>query len=216
MSLLLDLIFPRRCYQCGHIGQYLCPECLRHLIVRSFQPPLDGSSLDGHLSIFPYDQSLRQLIVDIKYHFISDVSAEISRYASFTLKRNFPTITKLWRSRDYLFTPIPLHLYRQNWRGFNQSALLGIPVAAGLKLKYYPDLLVRCRHTATQVAQAHRAARLTNLNNAFEFNPRYHFNIPQNVILFDDVYTTGATLESAAQVLKDVGVRSIIGLTLAG
>ena len=112
-----------------------------------------------------------------------------------------------------MITPIPLHWTRRNWRSFNQSDLLASGIAQNLKLKCLPNLLIKTKNTRSQASFRHKISRTKNLNHAFEINKLQ--KIPQNLIIFDDVYTTGATLKSAASILKNK-CNEIWFLTLAG
>ena len=109
-----------------------------------------------------------------------------------------------WRAQA--FVPIPLHPSRRRKRGFNQAELLakelsgrsGIPADAGL--------LMRVKKTRAQ-KELNDQERLTNLKDAFSVRKR---KVPyQNIILVDDIYTTGSTMDAAAKVLKENGAKNI-------
>lgn len=216
MSLLLDLIFPVFCLGCHHPGSYLCPKCTARLTPKSLSPPNPDSLLESHLSLFEYKNEIRQLIQLIKYQYVTQVGLDIGRIISETIKNNYPNLLRHWQSHNYAIAPIPLHPFRQNWRGFNQSEILCQSISHQFHLKLYSDLLLRHRYTSPQAKQLQKSTRLSHLSGAFSLNQRYNNQVPPNIILIDDVYTTGSTLESAALVLKNSGCHSIIGVTLAG
>lgn len=108
--------------------------------------------------------------------------------------------------------PIPLHPKRKAKRGYNQAELLAREIGRRMKLPVYPDLLARVRNTVPQ-KQLNPQERQNNLKKAF--------NIPGNdvklktILLIDDIFTTGSTIDEAARVLKLSGVKCVCFLTLA-
>jgi ComF family protein len=108
--------------------------------------------------------------------------------------------------------PVPLHSKRLREREFNQAALLAgqLSCATGTPMR---EVLVRSRYTGTQTA-LDRAERRQNLRNAFSL--RKNANVTdQNLLLIDDVLTTGSTLDACAAVLLEQGAESVRALTLA-
>lgn len=209
--LFLDLLFPRRCYACGKIGEYFCPKCQSELFPLSLDPK------SQRLSLFKYTGGIQKAITDLKYHFVTDIVPDLTGISVKSLKNNYPRLLKYWQKNKFVIISIPLHWQRFNWRSFNQSDLLARNIAQKLKLKYFPSLLLKTKNTQSQVSFTKKNYRLKNLNNAFSINKNLFANrqIPKNIIIFDDVYTTGATLRSAAKILKS-HCREIWFLTLAG
>ena len=108
--------------------------------------------------------------------------------------------------------PVPLHQKRLREREFNQAALLAgqLSRASGLPVR---DVLVRSRYTGTQTA-LDRAERRQNLRNAFSLRKNADVT-DQNLLLIDDVLTTGSTLDACAAILLEQGAESVRALTLA-
>ncbi len=192
--MILDLLFPRRCYICGKTGSYFHPYCRQNLNVQSLetQPPVP---FDGRLSLFKYHGPIRHCLNDLKYKFISHLHQDLSSLVCGKITKNFPHLLSYWQDQDYNIVPIPLHPFRQNWRGFNQSIILAQSIASRLKLALNPKILSRILYTPPQVKLTKRQ-RIKNVNRAFRLN--LASPIPKNIILFDDVSTTGATLQAAA------------------
>jgi len=111
-----------------------------------------------------------------------------------------------------LVVPIPLGKDRMKERGYNQAGLVARPLAAIQHWRYIPRALIRCRDTRTQVGLT-AAERKENVRGAFSAQAKLVGG--KNILLMDDVATTGATLAEGAVALLDAGARSVYGLTLA-
>lgn len=181
------------CQKCGKPllleEQEYCGDCMRkkHRFERGRAP-------------FVYDRVMRESIAGYKYGGRREYAAF---YAEEILSRCAKDMQK-WRGEA--FVPIPLHPSRRRKRGFNQAELLareltrrcGIPTDAGI--------LVRVRKTHVQ-KELNDQERLTNLKDAFSVRKG---RVPyQNIILVDDIYTTGSTVDAAAKTLKENGVRNV-------
>jgi ComF family protein len=112
-----------------------------------------------------------------------------------------------------LIIPVPLHRSRKRTRGFNQALELSKPLGRMGGIAVAANALVRVRATKVQAGLSRRERRL-NLNGAFEFSRRRGIE-GKRVLLVDDVFTTGATLNECAKILKRNGARRVNVLTLA-
>ena len=232
MSFLLDLIFPRFCFVCGRFGDYFCPYCTKKLNIGKLNH-LSSPRVEAHLSIFN-DPNVKKAITSLKYNFVTDLAPSLAKISAYTLKNKFPLILEYWRQSDFCFIPVPLHYYRQNWRGFNQASLIGEYLAKFLKLPFNPDLVIKTKYTDTQAKTSHKALRLKNQQSAFSLSSSLRLSasggsvakqslsskptlslskrhceelatkqsqpLPFHIIIFDDVYTTGATTTSLANI----------------
>lgn len=234
---ILDLLLPKRCVGCGKVGRYFCPSCTSK--VKLIKPneaicpvcerlAVDGRThpgcqtryaLDGLTSFFRYDGPIRSAVKQLKYRRVSSLASEfIDLIPSSSLSNLYSLTSKL----SFLI-PIPLHWSRHRERGFNQAEVVGRMIAVRLDLVMRTDILRRTRKTTPQVEMKDRKERLGNMVGAFcvrqDFDtiPLHANGKRQNmgVILVDDVFTTGATMRAAANVLKRVGVKSVWGLTMA-
>lgn len=110
--------------------------------------------------------------------------------------------------------PVPLHLRRLNFRGFNQSLILAQQLAQKWNSPV-SDILQRHRYTKPQV-ELNGPKRLTNVTDAFSMkNPAQRLNPEINYILIDDVCTTGSTLNECAKVLRRHGAEKILAAVVA-
>ena len=117
------------------------------------------------------------------------------------------------RGRQFdIIVPVPLHPTRQRERGFNQAGLLAELLSARISIPC-KSMLERVRYTTTQTA-LDRAERMENLHNAFRLRKNADVRGLQ-VLLIDDVLTTGSTLSECARVLKRAGATSVYAATAA-
>jgi|SRR3989344_5223619 len=222
MISLLDLLFPARCFGCKRVGKYLCRVCQKTLIIRDYvcpicsRPAIGGAThpgcrrphgLDGLTTVFKYERVLKQAIKTLKYRLVSD--------AAETLIATIPeaVFAYLLPNKDIQLFPIPLHHERLRWRGFNQAEVLGKFVANRLEIPLTANLLVRTHKRTPQADISERQARIENARGLFSINKSQP--IPHKIVLFDDVWTTGATMSEACKVLKRNGVQWVWGMTLA-
>lgn len=211
MSLILDLLFPRRCYSCGHSGSYLCSQCSSKLIHRHLRPNFPPG-FDGALSFFPYHGSIKSVISDLKFNFVSDIIPEITALMALSLSTKYPHLLAYWQQQKFVFVPIPLHSSRSRWRGYNQSELLVSALSPLVSIPFIPNLLFRSRQSLPQSLIKNKTLRRENINNSFCLNP--DITPPGKIILVDDVVTTGSTLMSAFSVFPEN--TESWALTLAG
>lgn len=226
---LLDLIFPKRCVSCGKVGKYFCNICTAKIkfITHQICPvceeaAIDGVThprcktryaIDGLTAFFHYDGPIRQAVKLLKYRFVSDLTKEfvdLISASSLQLTTHDP--------QPITLVPIPLHPSRQKFRGFNQTEVLGRLLAAKLKISVKTNILKRIKKTVPQVEMKDRKKRLINMADVFSVN---NLNLTmkqcnnETIFLFDDVFTTGATLRSATNILKRAGAKSVWGIVMA-
>jgi ComF family protein len=198
--MILDLFFPKQCLECKKEGKYICKSCLEKVPVCGWY--------NGNYSIFRYKGVIRKAIISLKYKFAYDLSNELSLIIIKRLENIY------FPFKNIALVPIPLHIQRENWRGFNQSKILGETIASEMKWKYFPNLLIKYKKTNPQV-NLKGIDRRKNLSGVFVVNPTFKLPLTSNLILFDDVYTTGSTINEAKKALKDVGFSKIYSLTIA-
>jgi ComF family protein len=113
-----------------------------------------------------------------------------------------------------LLVAVPLHLRRLNWRGFNQSELLTKALADTFQMEIVVDVIERVGSAIPQAEIKNREERLKNLNGVFKIRNEDKL-IGREVILIDDICTTGATLNECAKVLKANGASKVVALVIA-
>ncbi|MBU0506072.1 MAG: ComF family protein [bacterium] len=225
---MLNLFFPKYCVCCHAIGDPLCSECRQkiHFIEKAFcpicgTPFLSGQSrpcgacttkppfYDRHFALFVFDSFSKKIIHDLKYHagfWTKHVFQPLYREAYLEL------LNKELNNIDYII-PIPLHKTKLAKRGYNQSLFLAKTWQKILKKKLLVNTLMRCANTPSQTGLS-RLERTKNLKGAFLTNGAVCFE-NKNVLLVDDVHTTGATLNEASKTLKKAGAHMVFASTLA-
>lgn len=211
MSIILDLLFPVKCLSCGSNGQYLCSKCLS--LQKTNQPKyINKLSKEGSLSIFRYEFLIKKAISELKYHFVTGLVDELVDISANHIKTNFPNLLHYWQENNFVVIPIPLYSTRQNWRGFNQSIILGQKISQKLNLNFCDHTIFRQHHTFTQAKIKNITNRQQNLCRAF----KSVLPLPLNIILFDDVASSFSTLNSAFQSFNCGALNRCWYLTLAG
>lgn len=228
----LDFFFPLFCLSCETEGTLLCDSCAEHLPrKRDLHCPgcqhvitphgarchaCNGTTpLDGVFSALPFRNPLiATLIHTYKYRFAESLALPLGRFLSASLQH-----TPLPLPDQILF--VPLHPWREQWRGFNQSERIARVIAQTIapELCLVPGTppLIRRHFTLPQSRQKNKKARKENLTNAFVLDPllpKGYFR-GKRLWLVDDVATTGATLVACAALLKRHGAKEVYGITLA-
>lgn len=229
MNFLLDLLFPKKCAGCGKTGTYFCRKCMFGILQKDLICPacerfaLGGQThpvckkrygLDGLWSLGIYKGSLKHAIKELKYGRVSKFAEVLIDILMEYWIRFQPILFEQVRKREkeWTVTSVPLHWWRSNSRGFNQSSLLGQILSKKLDLSY-SEALKRIRYTMPQ-AKLKGSDREQNIKNAFSLSVACDL-LPVNCLLVDDVWTTGSTLRECCYVLKKAGAKKVWALTLA-
>lgn len=223
-----DLIFPRRCPVCGDIvqpaGALICPACVLKLSpVKSpscrkcgkevFGDHMEYCSdcarhrrtFDSGAALLNYNEAARHSMAAIKYK----NKREYLDFYSEAMAHRFADVVRGWRP-DAL-VPVPIHASRRRRRGYNQAEELAKRLGKRWQLPVESDILVRTRKTLPQRA-LNPEERLQNLQKAFAVNEKRI--VPGRLLLVDDIYTTGSTVEACSRVLKQAGAEEIHFLTI--
>jgi ComF family protein len=231
---ILDIFFPTSCSYCNSsIGDseipYFCPACWSDFTLmigptcphcgRFFDSPetlayspdhrcracrQEPPLFDQALSVGYFEGPLREAIHQFKYRPCSALGRPLGRWMAGNVR---PVID------IDLVIPIPLHATRLRQRGFNQALLLAHELTTMFSLTLCFDNLVRIRSTRPQV-ELSGDERLRNVKEAFALKRPGDLN-GKSVLLVDDVFTTGATMQECAKVLKKAGAGHVTALTLA-
>lgn len=224
-----NIIFPFICPICKKnppdIGGEICESCHSKLVY--VQSPFCkgcGGTVDGVLdvcrgclnhprpwkkvaTIFEFTGLVRKIIHGFKYN----GNVALTRFLAHEMHSVCMNDGNL---RDYqLIVPVPLHWFKRMKRGYNQTELLAQELSKLLKIPSC-DVLKRFKWTKSQ-ASLDRKQRKKNLKNAFILKKNKDGEFKKSVLLLDDVFTTGSTLEECTKALLSAGVEKVYVITLA-
>ncbi len=226
-----DALYPKRCVACGRYGAWACGACLASLAApRQLACPDCGAAsplgefcdacapaheLAGVWPAQHYGAPLvRELIHKLKFDGITEAAPLLASIACETMKAFGvpPAWHEIPRS-EWRLTPVPLPPVRERMRGFNQTELLAQAVARELSF----PVVTALRRRGLQRPQSDitdETERRTNVRGVFEVAPEAD-TAGKVFVLVDDVYTSGATMDECARVLKTAGAHEVWGLTMA-
>ncbi len=225
---LLNIFFPINCLGCGKQGFFICPECWAAipLLAQSVCPacrkpsptgktcPNCQSSLSGIIIATDYRYPLIQkAIKSLKYSpFISSLASDLARLLVKVIKQSPERIT-YFNQNNFVLMPTPLAKRKLAERGFNQAELIAREITDKFGWPLKTKILQRVKETKSQTGLGKKERKL-NVNNAFKIKDKGLVK-NKNIILLDDIFTTGATLEEAAKTLQQAGAKEIWALVLA-
>ncbi len=208
------LLFPNHCQSCGRIAGRqdipLCEMCIAKLDspadwdVREVLHDMDVQCKPiSATALWFYDRDgpVRRLHRQLKYNGMVRLGFQLGMTLGRKYRNEFES-----RELPDRVVPIPVHPIRRRERGFNQAEVIAGGVANALSVDILPGALIRDRLASSQVGQG-RDKRLGNLENAFQADPS-DLLLDQHLLLVDDLITTGATIVSAINTLKNVGLSS--------
>lgn len=208
----IDFLIPKTCINCHlYTNNFLCEVCskkLRQYLPESFierkkSNNWNMNSIEKGISFFEkvyyfyyYDQIIHDLVQAIKYDFQKEKIKTLA-----TLFYSSTEFQKVNFNEFDLLTFVPLSKQRQNWRGFNHGKLITKEIAEKFN-KPFLQILDKTKNTKSQIDLS-REERLKNLQNLFEVKKDLPIEIfSQNILLIDDICSTGSTLIQCAKALK--------------
>ena len=219
-SALLDLVMPLNCVGCGKEGSALCDVCALGLprlrepsCAICARPGTAGTcypclasppDVDGIRAPFLYDGHARQLVHRLKYNNARSYAGRLAE-----LLAEFMAASA-WEAD--VIVPVQLHPRRERARGYNHSELLVRDLGRNTSIAVMTSALVRTKDTPPQVSLRKAEQRRRNVRGAFECRRDMD---GMNVLVVDDVVTTGATMSACAEALKEAGAGSVWGLAFA-
>lgn len=232
LQVVLDLIYPARCPVCKEIvipkGRKICVPCESRLQViheprcKKCSKPLEQDQIEycsdcerkeyhfeyGY-SLWIYDSVMKSSVSNFKYRHKKEYA---DYYVEMLVKHFGNAIAKM--APDAV-VPVPVHKSKYRERGYNQAEILANGIGKRLGIPVMPDFLVRSKKTLPQ-KQLSDKERLKNLQEAFMVNKKAGcgLSMPAKVLLVDDIYTTGSTIEACTNVLLKHGVKHVYFITL--
>lgn len=207
-----SLLFPTKnwCFFCKdhtiYITSYICHDCRGNLDVLNREIELDSIDIERACYILGFNRFIKEMIYDFKFNGKSYLYKPLAQIMVDSIK-------SLNLSNDIdLICFIPSHRRKEAIRGYNQSELLAKYVSKKLAVKLSSNNLVKYRFTKEQ-NKLNRMQRITNLKDSFKLKRPEEF-IGKNILIIDDIVTTGSTFIECAKVLKESGAKQITVLAL--
>ena len=218
----LDLIFPPVCAACDTLGPLICADCLAKMphideplcqrCGRSllYAAPICSSCYQSSFQLqqvrasLAYLEPATRVIHKMKYSGLFELAKPLAQI----MAAKWPD----WERDPDAIIPVPLHNQRQRRRGFNQSALLALHLGRQVEIPVDEQAIRREIHTVPQIGLS-PVERLENVRGAFSADSRQVKN--KQILLVDDVYTTGATMSAAADALLASGAAGVSAYCLA-
>ncbi len=214
---ILDLFWPKHCLNCGKEGKHLCDDCFALIDVSREPPCLGFKYLDKLYFAATYDEKLVQAIIrSCKYGYAKELSETLADLiiAHFKSMDKFPLLLP-GSADNFLICAVPLHKSKLKQRGFNQAEEIAKHLSKFLDIPFLSGALSKTKKTLPQMS-LNKNQRLKNILDCFEINPQKKNQINnKNILLIDDVFTTGATMEECAKVLKQNRAQSVWGVVVA-
>ena len=230
---LLNLLFPLYCINCQREKNYLCQDCFSLIDISTSQHcpfcspakiVLDGKTcyscrkskkLTGLFCAASYQNLIiKKLISQFKYE---PCIKELAKPLASLIIQHFQLLDyppPFFRDRsDFVLIPVPLHKKRLKWRGFNQAEEISHQLSLFFKMSLISDVLLKTKQTLPQVELSGKE-RTDNVKSAFVCQNKNLIK-EKKILLVDDVFTTGSTMEECARVLKDSGAKEVWGIAAA-
>lgn len=219
MEWFWEFLYPKFCCLCGRKGEWLCEECKGKLswielkcpscgreVVGGRKHGRCGGSLAGLMAIYDYKQDeVREVVRVFKYKLVKELGERLLSEVDLGVREG----------EFDLVVPIALHRRRLNWRGFNQAKVLGEIVAerVGVRLE---EVLERVVYTQPMVELDSYQERKEAIRGVFAVKDGYRGKlVGKRVLLVDDVFTSGSTMQEAAGMLERAGAGEVWGWVLA-
>ncbi len=225
LQTFIGLFFPKICLSCDERlldnEQFLCSNCFKSLVFLKDICPICGAPkteekcrvcqtneffFDKARSVFMFNKVVQNLIHEFKYNEMTMIAKFLGKLSQEYIEKSKP-----FDHIDYV-VPVPLHKVKKRSRGFNQSEYITRQIARNMNWKHLPRLIKRKRFTETQT-KLNKEQRRKNVSFAFKINPKYDIK-GKNILLVDDVFTTGATVNSITAVLKEKQVNKVYVFTI--
>lgn len=230
---LFDLLFPKFCLNCQKEKNYLCQDCqgllefskLQYCLCQKPKPVFKqgkcekckSKKLDGLYFALSFQNFLvKKIIHSYKYPpFIKDLSKILAALiiTHFQFLEKTPDFLK--NPRDFILIPVPVSNNRLKWRNFNPAEEIGKELSRILEIPLVARYLIKTKETLSQTELSNEQ-RKENIKDAFSvLKTEANKLANKKILLIDDVYTTGSTLEECSRVLKQAGNKEVLGIVIA-
>lgn len=207
---ILELIYPNVCGICGKIcKESLCKRCA--IEIKKYEINLVNKNkkmyFNESMHIFKYNEMIRQRLIEYKFQ---DKSYMYKTFAKIILKNK--KVCGFLEKYDIII-PVPIHKKRRLKRGYNQTELIAKEICKNISLELKTGVLIKQKNIKAQ-SELNKNERKQNIKNAFEIK-NINEIIDKKILLFDDIYTTGSTVNECSKILKKAGAKQIGVVTIA-
>ncbi|MBI3074872.1 MAG: ComF family protein [Parcubacteria group bacterium] len=214
---ILDTLFPRHCFGCGTEKEVLCASCIKELAPAA---PDGAASETRAYAPFSYRHpALKKALWALKFkgdREVARVCAALLYDSLIPLLEEYALYSGVTRP---LLVPVPISRRRLWERGYNQAALIARELARidnERSFELAVGMLKKIKNVPPQTSLREKTARLKNIEGCFDVPPAEAGRLRgRDVIILDDIFTTGATFGEAKRVLKSAGARTIICVAVA-
>ena len=205
---LLNLIYIQPCYFCKSVkdDNIICKKCYAKI---HFLPPAAVKEISG-VKIYAcclYDGIIKQLIKDFKYH-------NKKKLAPLHAKLMYEYLQELPLKQDFVIIPVPISKQRMKERKYNHMDLVADELSVLTGFKANKKLLTRIKDTEKQF-KLHKQERIKNIKDAFTVKEEEAIEKDTQLLIIDDITSTGTTLEEIIKTLHERGYKNITALALS-
>ncbi|HTE48984.1 MAG TPA: phosphoribosyltransferase family protein [Candidatus Paceibacterota bacterium] len=215
LNTILDIVFPAKCVSCGQSGADLCIKCLSDF------PTAERETAKWIFPLFDYRHPpLKRALWLFKYKNKKSLARFFAKIIYDKILEELSELSLMENFNHAVLIPIPLSNLRYRERGYNQAELICKELIRINKLRHGADLilenniLIKPKETKHQAHIENKTKRLKNITGSFSVKNCETLK-GRNIILIDDIITTGATLTEAKKILKLSGARKVIAFTVA-
>lgn len=212
LDTILDIVFPVNCLACGKLGVDLCLICL------SDSPPAKTETTKWIFPLHDYRHPpIKKALWLFKYKGKKRLAGVFAEILYGRIVEELSDLSIMENFQDAILIPIPLSAQRYRERGYNQAELICkelVKIDNSVSFTLENNILIKTKETEHQAHIKDRRDRLKNLINSFAVKNSELIK-KRNIILIDDITTTGATLTEARKTLRQSGARRVIAFTVA-
>ena len=212
---ILNLIYPPVCGFCNEINSnFLCNKCKNKFESIKITTIDDYKNapvyFDEHFYMFKYINEIRDFVIQYKFDEKSYLDKSFSKL--FIEDKMF--INEFINDYDVIIA-VPIHKRRLKQRGYNQSELIAKEIAKVCNKEFYKNVLLKKNNIPAQSSMEDKLDRIRNIKDAFYCGKNINLIKDKKVAIFDDVFTTGATVNECAKVLKQYGASYVGVISIA-
>lgn len=208
-----NILFPTCCLICGKLTEeILCKKCEKEihkeLNIKMENKAKKDIYFEKHLYLFEYKDKVRNLILDYKFN---DKSYLYKLFSKIIIKNE--KICGILKKYDIII-PVPIHKKRKQKRGYNQSELITKEISKKIPNLIHENKAIQKIKNNTEQSSLSKEQRKQNVKDVYKILNKEKMQ-NKNIVLLDDIYTTGNTVNEISKILKQNGANKILVLTIA-